>query len=198
MSKAVLTIKQTAAVEEAARVMGEEHVGSLVVTDENDEPIGIFTERDLLSKVVAGERQPWETPVSEAMSSPIATIDPDVDITEAILMMAQMGIKRLPVAEKGKLVGIITASDIVDALAESEAQVPVSPRPEKPREEVYHCKDCGKKLPASEEGKTWNRCSFCGEPICRADTHYIAVTSEELFGDSVKILRACREDYSRR
>ena len=197
MSKSVLTIEASSSVEEAARVMGKEHVGSLVVT-QDDKVVGIFTERDLLSKVVAEERQPWEARISEAMSSPVATIDPEVDTNEAILMMARMGIKRLPVLKEGELVGIITASDIVDSLAELEEESPHALREVVPPAEIYACRDCGKELSGTTEGKTWRRCDFCGGPICRADTHYIAVRSKELYGDFVKILRACQEDYAKR
>jgi len=121
-----------------------------------------------------------------------------VEMDEAILMMGRMGIKRFPVLKEGKLVGIVTASDVVDALAKLEEEAPQALREVVLPAEKHTCKDCGKELPAVEEGRTWSRCDFCGEPLCRSCTHYIAVRSKELYGDFVKILRTCREDYMRR
>ncbi|MFQ5950713.1 MAG: cyclic nucleotide-binding/CBS domain-containing protein [Candidatus Geothermarchaeales archaeon] len=121
MCKSVLTTEASSSVKEVARVMGKEHAGSLVVT-QDDKVVGIFSERDLHSEVVAEERQPWEALVSEAVSSPVSIMHPDVDTDEAILMMARLGIERLPLLKEGELVGIITGSDIVDSLAELEEE----------------------------------------------------------------------------
>ena len=114
MSRYVVTTTPEATMDEAARIMGEKHIGSLIVV-KYDTPVGIVTERDLLSNVLALGRNPREIKVEEVMSYPLITICSTAQIKEA----AQMMIKkkgRLTVFECGKLVGIITASDLIRSL----------------------------------------------------------------------------------
>jgi CBS domain-containing protein len=116
MRKDVVTITPEASMAEAARIMGDKHIGSLIVK-KYETPVGIVTERDLLSKVLALGQDPIEARVEEAMSYPLVTIGPTARIKEA----AQMMIKkkgRLAVFDRGKLVGVITASDLVSSLPE--------------------------------------------------------------------------------
>ena len=112
MSSPVVTIRPDATVYEAIKVMAEKRIGSLVVT-ENEEIKGIFTERDLISRVLAKDLDPKKTTVKEVMTpAPLVTIDPDAEVSEAALLMVRRRIRRLPVIEDGKLVGIITAADL--------------------------------------------------------------------------------------
>jgi len=112
MSSPVITISPTATVSEAVRIMADKRIGSLIVT-ENEEIKGIFTERDLISKVLAKGLNPEKTTISEVMTpAPLVTITPDAEIAEAALLMIRKKIRRLPVIENGKLVGIITAADL--------------------------------------------------------------------------------------
>ncbi|MFQ6075083.1 MAG: cyclic nucleotide-binding/CBS domain-containing protein [Candidatus Bathyarchaeia archaeon] len=116
MSREVVTINPEATMDEAARIMGEKHIGSLIVVKEG-EPVGIVTERDLLSHVLACGRDPKRVKVGGVMSSPLITISPTAQIKEA----AQTMIKRkgrLAVFDEGRLVGIITASDLIRSLPE--------------------------------------------------------------------------------
>ena len=124
MSPKVFTITPEASMDEAARIMGEKHIGSLIVK-KYDTPVGIVTERDLLSKIFALGKNPREEQVEKAMSYPLVTICLTAKIKEA----AQMMIKkkgRLAVFDCGKLMGIVTASDLIRSLpeiAETEAIV---------------------------------------------------------------------------
>ena len=143
MTEKVLTITSTATVAQAARVMAERGVGSIVIV-KGKKPVGILTERDLLMKVVAEDTKPSTIRVSKVMSSPVLTVKPDVEITDAARTMVKNKIRRLPVVEKGKLIGIITASDIT---AISPELIDVLPsRPEAvPGEEIEEsvCEVCG-------------------------------------------------------
>jgi len=114
MSKDVVTISAGATMAEAAKVMGEKHIGSLVIL-ERDEPKGIVTERDLLSKVLAKGLDPEKVKVKEVMSSPLVTIRPTATIKEAARTMIERK-GRLVVLRNGKLVGIITAADLIKSL----------------------------------------------------------------------------------
>jgi CBS domain-containing protein len=114
MSQDVITINPEASMAETARMMGEKHIGSLIVK-KYDTPVGIVTERDLLSKVLALGKDPIKEKVEASMSYPLITIGPSAKIKEA----AQMMIKkkgRLAVFDGGKLVGVITASDLIGSL----------------------------------------------------------------------------------
>ena len=116
MIKEVVTIDGEESVAEACRIMGERHIGSLIVTSQG-KPAGIFTERDLLSKVVLKRLKLDEIKVKDYMSSPLTFISPEFDLKEAARIMAQLKIRRLPVMKDEKLVGILTSSDITSALA---------------------------------------------------------------------------------
>jgi len=124
MSKDVITITPEALLDEAARIMGEKHIGSLIVTKYRT-PVGIVTERDLLSKVLAFGLFLGDEKVESVMSYPLAAVSPTAKIKEvAQLMISKKG--RLAVFDVGTLVGIITASDLIKCLPdvpETEAKV---------------------------------------------------------------------------
>jgi CBS domain-containing protein len=96
---------------DAAQLMTSHHVGCVVILD-GETLLGIVTERDFVRRVVA-EKLPLNAKVSEIMSKPVITINPDATIKEAATLMASNKLRRLPVLENNKLVGIIVASDIV-------------------------------------------------------------------------------------
>jgi CBS domain-containing protein len=116
MSKQVFTIVPDASMEKAARIMGEKHIGSLIV-EKYDTPVGIVTERDLLTKVLAKEKDIKKETVEIAMSYPLISICLTAKIKEAAKMMIKKK-GRLAVFECGKLMGIITASDLIRSLPE--------------------------------------------------------------------------------
>ncbi len=116
MSKEIVATAPEATMYEAARLMGEKHIGSLIVK-KYDTAVGIVTERDLLSKVLAREKDMREEKVEKAMSFPLVTICFTAKIREAAQMMVKKK-GRLAVFDCGKLVGIITASDLVRSLPE--------------------------------------------------------------------------------
>jgi CBS domain-containing protein len=114
MSQNVVTITPEASLEEAARMMGEKHIGSLIVM-KYQTPVGIVTERDLLSKVLALGLFLRDEKVEDVMSYPLAGVSLTAKIKEvAQLMTSKKG--RLAVFDAGTLVGIITASDLIKSL----------------------------------------------------------------------------------
>ncbi|MCP8307430.1 MAG: CBS domain-containing protein [archaeon] len=118
MIKEVITIDGEESVAEACKIMGEKHIGSLIVTSQG-KPVGIFTERDLLSKVVLKRLKFDDIKVKDYMSTPLTFINPEFDLKEAARIMAQLKIRRLPVIKGEKLVGILTSADITSALAKA-------------------------------------------------------------------------------
>jgi CBS domain-containing protein len=113
MNRNVKTVRPEDTVKDAAKVMNENHIGSLVVVSGTGEVVGILTERDILTGVVVTGKNADEVKVSEVMTPNIITITPDKTLEEAADIMTENKIKKLPVVEKGRLVGIITATDLI-------------------------------------------------------------------------------------
>ena len=109
--KGVIQVDRDCIVVEAARKMRDNKVGALMVL-ENGELVGIFTERDLMSRVVAERLDPETVKVSAAMTSSIATVPLETPIREAANLMSQNRIPHLPVLQDGKLCGVISTGDI--------------------------------------------------------------------------------------
>ncbi len=107
----VHSVPHDATVLEAARRMNEHRIGALVVVREN-KVVGIFTERDVLNRVVAARRDPATTRVEEVMSSPVACCSPQTTRAECRHVMRERRIRHLPVVDDEKLVGIVSIGDI--------------------------------------------------------------------------------------
>ncbi len=125
----VVTITPENTLYEAARIMGEKHIGSLIVMKYKT-PVGIITERDLLREVVdrgialekdwlVGGASIKDEKVEKIMSYPLITISLKSSIKEAAQMMIEKKIRRLAVGEGGKVVGIVTAADLIRCLPET-------------------------------------------------------------------------------
>jgi CBS domain-containing protein len=112
MTRPVITVDAGLDVLSAAKKMGLANVGSLIIVSE-EKPIGILTERDLVKKIVAEAADSRAVRVGNVMSSPLVAISPDASIREAAGVMLKSGVKRLPVIQNGRLVGIITDTDLV-------------------------------------------------------------------------------------
>jgi len=117
MTKPAVQINHNVTVQMAAKEMVKSRVGSIVVV-KNKRPVGIITETDLNKKIVAPGKDPKKIKAIEIMSSPIVFSEPNDDIETAVEKMEKHKIKRLPVIEKGKVVGIITNTDIARASPE--------------------------------------------------------------------------------
>ena len=125
MTKDVVKIDGDRTVFEASRIMSEKSVGSLIVVD-GPRPIGIVTERDLVSRVLAEPFDPRRVLVRDIMTTPVFSITPESTLREAAETMIQYRVRRLPVIASSVLVGIITASDLAKALAAEQRGDPVA------------------------------------------------------------------------
>jgi CBS domain-containing protein len=112
MTRPVITADVDLDILSAAKRMGSANVGCLIVVSGN-KPTGILTERDLVKKIIAQAVDPRNVKVGEIMSSPVVAIEPEANLRDAAALMLQSGVKRLPVISNGKLVGIITDTDLV-------------------------------------------------------------------------------------
>jgi CBS domain-containing protein len=111
------SIAASASVVEAARLMREAHVGSLPITDD-ETLVGMITDRDITTRVVAEAADPSTTSVEDVYSRDLISVEPDQDLEDALQLMARHQVRRLPVVENKRLVGIVAQADI--AFAESE------------------------------------------------------------------------------
>jgi IMP dehydrogenase len=111
-STVVATIELRATVLEATVKMHERHIGALVVLN-GDDIVGIFTERDLLNRVVAVGREPSETFVRDVMTPRVAVCTRDTTLSACRTAMTRNKMRHLPVVEDGRLIGIISSGDIL-------------------------------------------------------------------------------------
>jgi malate dehydrogenase (oxaloacetate-decarboxylating) len=120
MEKSVMVVEMNATAEECAKAMAKRGVSSAVVTHSGF-PVGIVTERDLVSKVIADGVDPKKVLASDIMSTPLITIIPEAPVSAAAELMAQYRVRRLVVVDgTGALAGIITTGDIARAMAEKQ------------------------------------------------------------------------------
>ncbi len=118
MVKAVMAVELNTNTKDCAKAMAKRGVSCAVIT-QGGTAIGIVTERDLVSKVMADALDPTKVLVRDIMSTPLITVNPDAPLTTAAELMAQYRIRRLVVVESGgALAGIVTTGDIARSLAE--------------------------------------------------------------------------------
>jgi len=108
----VISVKPGETVLKAAELMSERGIGGLVVT-EGGRLVGIFTERDILRRVVAPQRDPAATRVAEVMTTPVTACAPDTSVDECAAMMTAKRIRHLPVVADRGLAGMITIGDVL-------------------------------------------------------------------------------------
>jgi signal-transduction protein with cAMP-binding, CBS, and nucleotidyltransferase domain len=111
MSSPAVTVRPTASVMEAIELMAERHIGSIVVMA-NSTPVGIFTDHDLMDRVLKRGSSPLETKVSSVMSTPLITMDTGVSILKAVKRMREENISHLVILRRGVLAGVLTMTDI--------------------------------------------------------------------------------------
>ena len=148
MTTRVITIDIDKNMHEAGKKMAKARVSTLIVM-ENRRPVGIITDSDIIKQIVAKNLRPSDVKVEEIMSSPILTIGPNEDMLEAERKMRKNKVKRLPVVENGKLVGILTASDIARTCPEMVSLLKNSMKMREP-------------VPQIEEEPLTGICEVCG------------------------------------
>lgn len=119
MTTKVATITQENNVVEAGKIMAQHGCGSIVVV-ENDAPVGIVTETDLLKKVVAEGKNLFETKIKEVMTANPITAGPQDSIAETSRRMGLAKIRRMVVVEDGKLLGVVSTTDLRRYMKELE------------------------------------------------------------------------------
>ncbi len=111
MVEDVVTVDSDEPVIEAVKLMNKNEIGCLVVT-RRGKTVGIVTERDLLKRVLAKMRDPIKTKVRQVMTKPLIVGDPNMDLEDATKLMFERNIKKLPVIEGRRLIGLVSLTDI--------------------------------------------------------------------------------------
>jgi CBS domain-containing protein len=129
MTRDPRTVDAGATLVDAAREMRESDIGNVVVLD-GGRAAGILTDRDIVVRAVADGREPGSTPVREVCSSGLETLDPDQSVDDAVRLMREHDVRRLPVVRDGRPVGILSLGDLAverepeSALADISAASP--------------------------------------------------------------------------
>jgi CBS domain-containing protein len=129
MTERIVTVPSTATLVDASKAMADHDIGDVVVVDGQDVS-GIVTDRDIVVRAIAKGSEPRSTKVSEVVSGPVKTLPPDASIGDAVRLMSDGAIRRIPVVEDGRPVGIVSIGDLAmqrdsdSALAEISAANP--------------------------------------------------------------------------
>jgi CBS domain-containing protein len=115
----IVTADPETTVTDLAAAMAEENVGSVVITEDGT-PVGIVTDRDLTVRVLAEALDPTEQTARDVMTDQLHMIAPNAGFYEAAELMADQGVRRLPVSDGDSLAGIITVDDIAELLADEQ------------------------------------------------------------------------------
>lgn len=113
MCKEVVYVKPDCDTEECAKLMCENHIGCIPVCDDSKKVVGLVTDRDILLRTIGCGKEIKNTPVSDIMTCNITCCTPDTDVHEAEKTMSENQIRRLPVMENNKVIGILTLGDLV-------------------------------------------------------------------------------------
>ncbi len=120
----VNVVEVTETVEVAAQRMKERSVGTLVVLNASKEPIGILTDRDIVTRVVAERKSPSERRVGQVMTPLPKTVEEDTPIETALALMRSGAFRRLPVVDRAKkLVGVVSLDDVLCLLSEEFSEI---------------------------------------------------------------------------
>jgi CBS domain-containing protein len=128
MTKSVQTLQTNATVAEAARVMRDGHIGDIVVTN-GKVPIGIVTDRDVVVRVVAEGKSPEATVVGDICTPEILALEPSASVGDAVRLMTEQKIRRVPVVKNGEAIGILSLGDLARAEDPTSALGTISAAP---------------------------------------------------------------------
>ncbi len=171
MTSPVITISETGNAQKASQLMDKNDVGCVIVTSKEGKPVGIITERDMITRVLTKNTLPTSVNVKKIMTSPLLTIDPDETLTEAARKMSRLNVRRLGVIYKGNMVGLVSSKDILAVTPElleiiqEEAKIDKEPAPgeevPEPRPLSGYCDHCGRWSDSLKEIEGQLLCEEC-------------------------------------
>lgn len=112
MCNNVVWLTPEASIGECAKLMDQQHIGSVPVCDSNQNVVGLVTDRDILLRAIINNKDINNTKVSDIMSTNVCCCESNTDLEQATNMMSENQIRRIPVTENNKIVGILTLTDL--------------------------------------------------------------------------------------
>ena len=153
MSSPAVTTPENTPVDKTAQLMSADRLGCIIVTSKDGKALGIITERDLVTRVLAKNLKPSKLTAKEVMSTPLITVDPDEKLTDTARKMSKLDVRRMGVVYKGNLVGIISSRDILaitpellenmQEKARIERDVDVDETDSESNPSAGYCEQCG-------------------------------------------------------
>ena len=122
-NKQIWTISKDQSVRQALILMSEKNIGAIIIVDNNDFPIGIFSERDYARKIILKGKSSKDTLLDEAMTKELITVTRDYKIDKCMEIMNEKKIRHLPVLENKKIVGIISIRDVLKIMIEEQKEL---------------------------------------------------------------------------
>jgi len=122
-NRQILTISKDQSVMQALILMSEKNIGAIIIVDNNDFPIGIFSERDYARKIILKGKSSKDTLLDEVMTKELITITRDHGIDQCMEIMIEKKIRHLPVLENKKIVGIISIGDVLKIMIKEQKEL---------------------------------------------------------------------------
>jgi signal-transduction protein with cAMP-binding, CBS, and nucleotidyltransferase domain len=129
MSTDPVVLQQGASIQEAAQAMREQEIGDVIVLDDSQQICGIVTDRDIVLRAVAQGRDAQSLTIGEICSRDLQTLSPNDEVAEAVKLMSDQAIRRLPVVENGRPVGIVSLGDLAVTRDPDSALADISAAP---------------------------------------------------------------------
>ena len=122
-NRKIWTISKDQSVRRALIIMSEKNISSIIIVDNNDFPIGIFSERDYARKIILKGKSSKDTLLDEVMTKELITVSRDYKIEQCMETMNEKGIRHLPVLENKKIVGIISIRDVLKIMMKEQKEL---------------------------------------------------------------------------
>ena len=122
-NRQIWTISKDQSVRQALILMSEKNIGAIIIVDNNDFPIGIFSERDYARKIILKGKSSKDTLLDEVMTKELITVTRDYKIDQCMEIMIEKRIRHLPVLENKKIVGIVSIGDILKIIIEEQKEL---------------------------------------------------------------------------
>ena len=122
-NRQIWTISKDQSVRQALILMSEKNIGAIIIVDNNDFPIGIFSERDYARKIVLKGKSSKDTLLDEVMTKELITVTKDYKIDQCMEIMSEKKIRHLPVLESKKIVGIISIGDVLKIMIKEQKEL---------------------------------------------------------------------------
>ena len=122
-NRQIWTISKDQSVKQALVLMSEKNIGAIIIVDNNDFPIGIFSERDYARKIILKGKSSKDTLLDEVMTKELITITRDYKIDQCMEIMTEKKIRHLPVLENKKIVGIISIGDVLKIMIKEQKEL---------------------------------------------------------------------------